>query len=195
LIISEPEFLKAEFNHIGKTWTAADLQSDPAKYTSLYSFIESFNSIAFSWREITDRMISEMDILRMGQFPETLQGHFETQTCLKSAAHEFIKVRACYNGKINFLCELEYRFPNTTVQYIKMKPLNYNGVELAGATENLIYAKDGQTQKIALLNCSHNEYVNEKVPLCSKIENMDKCLTKLIHRDFPRQFCIVSLHF
>jgi ribosomal protein L28 len=39
LIISEPEFLKAEFNHIGKTWTAADLQSDPAKYTSLYSFI------------------------------------------------------------------------------------------------------------------------------------------------------------
>jgi hypothetical protein len=65
-----------------------------------------------------------------------------------------------------------------------MKPINYNGVELAGSTENLIYARDGQTQKIVLLNCSHNEYVNEKVPLCSKIENVEKCLTKLLHREF-----------
>jgi hypothetical protein len=183
-IVAEPEFLKSEFDRIGKTWVENDFTTDPSKYTTLYTFIETFNSIAHNWREISDQMINEIDILKSGSFPETLKGHFETQPCLQISSHEMVEIRNCASGKNNFICELEFRYPNATTQYVKMKILNYGGVQLAGESENLIYAKDPQTQRLVLLNCSHREYVNEKIPLCSRMENVDTCLTKILHRDY-----------
>jgi hypothetical protein len=185
-ITSQSEFLKSEFEKIGKTWTKTDFTADPSKYTTLYTFIETYNSIAHNWKDISDQMITEMDSLMSGEFPETLKGHFETQTCLQTSAHEMVVIRICAGGTTNFLCELEFRFPNVTIQYTKMKPINYGGVALSGESEHLVYAKDLQTQRLVLLNCSHKEYVNEKVPLCSKIENLDSCLTKLLHKDFSK---------
>jgi hypothetical protein len=55
-IIAEPEFLKSKFDRIGKTWVENDFTTDPSKYTTLYTFIETFNSIAHNWREISDQM-------------------------------------------------------------------------------------------------------------------------------------------
>jgi hypothetical protein len=128
-------------------------------------------------------MVTEIDTLRGGGFPETLKGHLETLQCLNSAKDEIAIVKYCNSGLNNVVCELEYRYPNKTVSFTNMAVVNYEGVELKGKSESFIYAKDPQTQKLVLLNCSQTEMVSRHVPLCEKVTNIEVCLTNLLHHD------------
>jgi hypothetical protein len=179
---SASAILEKNFDRI-KTLTAASFATNPDQYTLVYGFIESFNSIANAWCDLTNTMVTEIDTLRGSAFPESLKGHLETLQCLNSAKDEVATVKYCNSGLNNVVCELEYRYPNKSVSYTKMATVNYEGVELKGKSENFIYAKDPQTQKLVLLNCSQTEIVSKNVPLCEKVTTMDACLSQLLHHD------------
>jgi hypothetical protein len=192
--ISVPDMFGTEFNRI-KTFTVESFQTKPEHYTAMYSFIDSFNSIAYSWRDITEQQISEMDILRSGNFPESLKGHIESLVCLQSVKNEYVKVKTCDSGSNNFICEAEFRFPNKSDVYTEMKVLNYNGVQLYGTNEAFRYVKDFQTQKIVLLNCSQFEYINERIPLCTRVEGKDQCLSGILHKEIDKVLAECQFEF
>jgi hypothetical protein len=185
--------VESQFDKIKADWTEEQILNDLGKLAILYQFVTTFNSQMSFWRASFSQTVTEFDTLQNGIFPQSLLGQVELATCLPTAKNEIVKVQGCKAGKDRLICEIEFNYAKGTANYTEMIPINYEGLELDGNEQGWIYAKDSQTQSLALLNCSNSEFNNPETPLCMKVESQEKCLKGLLLNDLD--FVVENCNF
>ena len=183
-MVEDSSVLVSMIDKIDDTWTVETVTKDIAKLNFLYSIANTYNSIGFEWNQITAASVSEYDQLRKLDFPDNLHGHLETVVCLEPVALESIKVLSCDSNRNLLFCEIEVSVPQNSASYGLFQILNYQGAQLRGPSGREIFVRNPENQEIMLLLCKDDiDLVHPEVPICSKVDDMHKCLVHLLRHE------------
>jgi hypothetical protein len=187
--------LNAKDKAILPTWTGEEFIADKAKRQLLEEFIFQYNSLSFDWEKQMCDMVSGIDLLRGGTFPEHMVGQLETEKCVGMTADEEILVNKCKLGSGFFYCNIDFALPKTTQEVMILVLLNYLGYQLK-LPNNTTLVKEPHGTKLQLLQCSHKlVWESIKTPLCKirdGMEGYDSCLKALTKEDTEHILSICS---
>jgi hypothetical protein len=160
--------LYARLQLIKGDWTIADIKASPDKQTILFEYCSYFNDFAIIYGQKAGAIVTALEQLSDGHFPEVLLGNLiRTCTTASNGNGENFEVIQCGGTDKGFRCQIMSKQATNLKEYDTMIPVHYQGVGMIGENKDNMIIKTIDLKEYKYLECE-KEYTDFHV--CREIE-------------------------
>jgi len=180
MITQDTANIKELFDSIAKSWTSAEIKDDLTKGNLIKHFCVTLTETMENWQDNLQEMISVLDTLGSGIFPQLLMGNYQEAKCLENTLGEKVKVLGCHKTPNAYICEIEVESPVETVSMNILFAVHYKGYHLRGEEKLQQFAVVKSNVEPKILDCDNYDFFEGDPPAC-KIKPVEKtCLKALL---------------
>ena len=174
---NEYNILYARLQLIKDTWTIEEVKNSPDKQTILFEYCSYFNDFAIIYGQKAVTIITALEQLSDGHFPEILLGNLIRQcTTAISGNGEIFEVEQCGGTDKGFRCQVIVKQATNLKEYDTMVPVHYHNIKLVGESFSNLIVKTVDLKEYRYLECE-KEYTDFHV--CKELKIPQPCYTAL----------------
>ena len=139
---------------IALTGNAQEILNNRDLLRKCADFSLTYNNLINDLLNSANEAVANLNLLSEGTFPEMLRNLIDTAECqpTKSPDFEEIQIIGCFKMTALYECEITIIDPTIVINYIRLKPVIYEGVGLKLGTD-IFLVKDSVSNKLSFLDC------------------------------------------
>jgi hypothetical protein len=180
--LREQQNVKNRFKAIDANWTPEHIKTDVTAQTILFEFCSYYNDFSIVYEKIGEEMITAMEELSDGIYPEALFGEL-VRDCDYSinGDGERYHVLKCAKTNKGYRCQIEIVQSINLRNYTRAYAVHYDEISLRGYLDTDVFVKTPDVQELKYLECS-NEYSGDYA-VCMEKEVPEPCKSMLSKDD------------
>ena len=166
--------IKKRFGKINKDWLPADIKGKQEVQTILFEFCSFFNDFSIVYEHIGDEMLTAMETLSDGIYPELIFGELvrDCNNSINGEGEKFEVIRCSKTNK-GYRCQTQITQAVNTKNYIKMHNVHYDEIYMMGHEKDDIFARTSDVRDLKILDCKSQE--SGDFPICIERDIEEPC--------------------
>ena len=179
------------YERMSPLWTPTAIRDDPAKDNTLRLFSNTFDDESLNLEGESSKILSYLDLLVSGVFPESLQGLYQSAICIGKKNNEKFVVKNCQGYPNMFICNIEVREPSSLKQATHLIPVVYGGVQLMGYSDKHVFIRPYVGSRIKQLDCEEVFSNINTIQLCNIQDWSNACESAVtaMNKDLVNKHC------
>jgi len=177
-LLRELQNIKNRFKDIDTNWSVDTVKTSVTAQNILFEFCSYYNDFAIVYSEKSGEMLTAMEELSDGIYPEVLFGELQ-RDCNYSinGEGESFKVVKCTKTNKGYRCQIEITQATDLKTYTRSHAIHYHDISLMGHEYSDIFARTIDVQELKFLDCN-NAYSGDYA-VCIEKEIEEPCKTMI----------------